>query len=379
LGGGWTEIGNDRILPQAKYIISVFQFDSPDKTKWGEYLGPMVAQQILGTINGVPSLGVVSLHQKQSKIDLTPENIDKYASQQGAIIAIWGEFYLENENVYLYSHLRIIPNEKIPFDYFGVYFGDSLTARLPTVQINFNPINLSRFSLDSMGSMYSRVIELHEKPSATSKIIDTLKVGNGYSLQEKQGEWTKLKIRNGKMGWVQMQTLQIHDGLNKLIGPVLFAQGLLQYVARNHIAAQKTFTKFLSTSNKSEENMTIALAHLLRGASKLHYSRSEYDSTIFNDFYVASSLISNSAPANYLATYYNYWSQMGDTVTMLSKLVESKLVSAINYDEDSLAVCNLLYLYYIHRNAYWENQNIVDMYTKKILFIENYQKQLEMH
>jgi hypothetical protein len=353
--GGIGTIGGTKILPNVKHKILVLEFDSPELSSWGKEISQMLAQEILGTITGVTGAGVVTLRQPQERIILTADTVEGIARDNNAFVVIWGEFYREEQSVFLHSHVRIVPREDIPQSRLGLEFtlyrGGTLRASPPTFQVNFAPIELPLATLESLKSLFEQTVVLHEGPSANSRVVGELKPGDTYYPTQVQGSWIKITMTGNKSGWIRYATLGAQKEFAALRGVMLFAQGALQYISGNFKAAEKTIGTYLQKHGSSQDAMNQALAHLLLGTARWranHWNELPRNEPVSHEYLKAAELLPNaSSPVAYLMI-----ARIAATVFLGAKErydamrdIEERLIHVIQTENDSAAVQNLLTFY----------------------------------
>jgi hypothetical protein len=239
--GGIGVIGDPIILPGIKHKILVLEYDNPIATTWGKDISQIIAQEILGTMIGIRSVGVVNLHQPEKRIVLIPENIEKIANDQKALIVIWGEFYSDDVNIYIHSHVRIIPSEDFPESGIGLTFMvreanfQTMRANPPTHQINFAPIQVSIATLNKLHYFYNQTITVRKEPSEDSDSVGELRPGSTYFVAERKGNWTKIVVSKGVTGWIRHSTLSSLSELREIKAVLKFTQGTLQFIAGSYL------------------------------------------------------------------------------------------------------------------------------------------------
>ncbi len=328
-------------LPGIKYKFVVIEYDNPLNAKWGRDISQLIAQEILGTIVGVRGVGVLNLQQPVNKIILTPEKIQKLANQQEADIAIWGEFYEVDENIYLHSHLRIIDKSNSNF---GLYYKpehiyntlEYVKSDLPTSQINFAPIKISIQTLANLEFLYEQSVMIREQPKSTARIKAKIDMHDTYYILRRKGNWSHIELKkSGVEGWIRHSNLD--KGLSGVNAVVTFAKGLLQYDSRNYEAAERSFDTYLRDYSENENSMNLAMANLLLGNAKMELDKTGPSSSISRSYYNALELIPNYAsPINHLAIYkLRLWENNNYSPTSSEILeLEKQLIKAIKTDNN---------------------------------------------
>lgn len=302
------EIGAENVLPWLENKIVVLEYDSPET--WGQELSQVIAQETLGSIRGVNSIGVINLRQPAERVNLTPEKIEEVAREQEALVVIWGELYQDDTNAYLHTHLRIVPRDTHPESFLRLSLKTNLgtiSANPPTFQINFIPMKVSLKSIKELQTFYSQSVTIREKPDHNAREKGTLKVGDGYGLISLKGDWTKIIVqKRGVTGWVRHSTLGSQEELTDIRAVICFAHGILQYITGNFKTAEETFFYYLERYGEKQDKMNKALAHILLGNARLRANGYENflppEEKISKEYLSAVELLPNNAsPANYLA------------------------------------------------------------------------------
>lgn len=353
--GGIGEIGDPVILPSTKHKILVLEYDNPETALWGRELSQVIAQEILGSILGVSDVGVINLRQKSEHFDLTSEKVEAIALQQGAHVVIWGEFYQNDKNVYIHSHLRIIKRKDYPESSLGLSLSTKwgvLNANPPTLQINFAPVAVPKQLLRNLHEFYSQTNTIHAEPRNDARKLGNLKTKDTYYIREIVGDWTRIGVSNGLTGWIRHATLGSENELNDIRVVVRFSQGLLQYLAGSFSSAQDTLMNYIIHYGKEQDPMNRALAHILLANSRLRAEGYEHElppeEEISIEYLKASDLLPNNAsPVNYLtiALMLKYGTYSFD-VPEMHKL-EEELIRVIKLDNNTDSVHNLYILYRI--------------------------------
>ncbi|MEN8224614.1 MAG: hypothetical protein ABFS05_04565 [Bacteroidota bacterium] len=360
-GGGIGKIGDKTILKNVKHKILVLEYDNPEDQTWGKDISQMIAQEFLGTMNGVFNMGVVHLEQKEdSLVEYTPENILKISNQQEVLITIWGEFYVEGNDVYVYSHLRIIPREDFPEDAFGISMrleiNDSILKAGPaTLQVNFKPIKLSIETLERMHDFYNKTIQIRKDPNESAEIKKALKAGDTYYVLKRENDWMKIITKNATSGWIKYQNLAEQHELNEVASVLRLGQGILQYMAGNYAVSTNTLRRYIEENSITQDHMNRCFSHILLGNSMLHHKKYTYNipdnEQISVQYREALKAFPNNASAvNHLAivTILKDFYKREDSYESFSA-VEKLLIHAIQAENNKNAIRNLEALYIVSR------------------------------
>jgi len=355
-GGGIGKIGDKTILKNVKHKILVLEYDSPTDKTWGKDISQMIAQEILGTMFGVNNMGVVHLEQNEdSLVKYTPENINTISNQQEVLLTIWGEFYTEGNDVYIYSHLRIIPREDFPAEAFGLSLEmesdrSILRAEPATLQLNFKPIKLSIETLKSMHEFYNKTIQIRKDPNSNSNIIKDLVPGDTYFVLRRENEWMKIGTRGGVIGWIKYENLEEQNELGEVGSVITMAQAILQYMAGNYNASTSSLEHY-TESNIGQDPLNRCFSHILFGNSIIYqnkYTRRIPDNEKVSEQYQRALEIMpyNSSAINHLAivTIFRDFHKGRESYWSFTE-VEGLLIHIIKTENNVNAIGNLEALY----------------------------------
>lgn len=385
LGGGIGIIGDKTILPNVKHKILVLEFDNPINKSWGKDISQMIAQEFLGSMKGIFNMGVVHLQQMEDSIvKFTPENILKISEQQEVLITIWGEFYYDNDDIYVYSHLRIIPKEEFPASAFGLSMETfkprrNLYAAPPTLQVNFKPIKISIETLKSMHDFYNSTIEVRSDPDSSASVKKVLEPGDTYYVLARDGDW--MKIGYGiKSGWVRYRNFDKQGELNEVRSVIDLGQGILQYMAGKYNSSISTIETYLNANDSSQDEMNRCFAHILLGNSKLR--EVGYKHEIPNDEEISKHYLAamnafpdHPSPINHLAIINILKHYRDEAEGKLNyKKIERLLIQSIQTynDENSLEILEGLYHVAIdndYLNTQQSNRDYENMIKRQIRLI----------
>jgi len=297
---GVIQLDGPALLPGVKHKIVVLEYDNPGSGTWGKDISQILAHEVLGTVSGISGVGIINLEQPEYKrVDLSSENIQQIGTKQEASIVIWGEFYSDSVNVFLHSRLRVIPQSELSLSASGLG-AYPMNATPPTFQIDFAPITVSIETLNNLSSYFNQTTTIKDAPHGNGKTIGTLPVGAAYYLLQKEGEWTRIQVRNGSTGWVRLSTLGAQKELKEVQSVVTLSQGILQLLAGNFRASEQSLKSYLDLFGNNQDNMNRSFAYLLLGTAKLR----NYENPL-TEFEKAANLLPNHAsPINYLAIAY---------------------------------------------------------------------------
>jgi len=350
-------MGDPLLLPSVRYKILVLEYDSPQKSGWGSDLSQMIAQETIGSMRGVQSVGVIHLSQPQERVVLGPEKVASLAGDQQSRVVVWGEFYEAGKSVYLYSHLRIAPDPSFPgsdlrltAQLAGIAGGQlDVRAGPPTLQVNFAPIAVSSASLSRMRTLSDQTVTLREGPDERAREVGQLRLREPYWLAKVQDGWVLVQSR-GSGGWVRHATLGSEKELKDVGALVQFAQGALQYIAGSYKAAEETFSSYLSQHGSKQDSMNRAMAFILLANAQLGGGRALARLTsgeeISYRYAEAAKLLPNSAaPVNYLAVARLTKYQRTEGPVPELRDLEQRLIHVVKSENDRDAIHNLKVLY----------------------------------
>ncbi|MCB0263654.1 MAG: SH3 domain-containing protein [Calditrichaeota bacterium] len=363
VAGDISRIGGPPRLQGVKHKILVLEFDSPQLSDWGRDISQIIAQQVLGTIEGVTSVGVINLRQTETRIELTPKRIHEEALNQNALVVIWGEFYEDSTDVWLHPHLRLVPREEFPVSAFGLmipdqYSRDTLKAAIPTLQVNFAPLRLPMQTLKDLSRFYRQTVTLRESPDLNAPSTGQLQMGDTYYLIDKQNDWTKISTRSGKTGWIRHTVLDTKKQFEDLQGVVKLAQGIVQYMAGNYRLSANSFQNYLDKNAYRQDSMNRAFAHIMLGNSKFwgkeYFNRIPRDEDVSIEYYRAKQLLpGHPSPVNHLAIVNMYKMRFHPSREMIPA-IEKELIEIIKTQNDLDAIGNLRIAYgMVERNLDW--------------------------
>jgi hypothetical protein len=323
---------DSNLLPDVGYKIAVLEFENPG-AKWGLELSQVLTREIIGSMRGVRSVGVVNLRQDAEHMDLNLSTVTEIAHRQAALIVVWGEFYENGSKVYLHSHLRIVPDDKIAKSPLALSLQTGkgeIKAMPPSLLINFAPIELNTSSLKAIQESHSQSAAIHSDPRESAPEIGRLQTEDGFGVENVEGPWMQIRTRQGKAGWVHYGALEEQKELSELQAVVVFAQGVLQYLAGNFGTAESTISNYLGRWGEKQDKANLALAHILSGNARFKAGGSGPAS---EDYLKAAELLPHdAAPANYLAIArlleyewaQEYRPEMHDLETRLIRAVQSQ-------------------------------------------------------
>ncbi len=349
------------LLPNVKHKIVVLEYDNPLNTTWGKDISQIISQEILGTMTGVQSVGVVNLYQSEDKVVYTPNEIKEIGDRQKALIVIWGEFYIENDNVYLHSHLRIIPSKDFPESGLGLRaeMGD-LKALPPTLQVNFKPIKLKTQALEKLHSFYNQTNIIRKKPDDQSQEIGKINLRDAYTINSRNGDWSKITLSSGISGWIKHSTLSRQEELIEIKNSLKLPQGILQYISGSYNTAINSLENYISLSGFHQEKMNLAFSHILLGTAILRSILSQHRSIsievknkVIGEYEIANSILKNNSSA------INYITVVKCVLGEFDRSLEQKLINIIRTYNDVDAIHNLKNIYQdaLYGGDFWEKNH----------------------
>jgi len=257
---GMEGLMSDREWFERSNKILVLEYENPLGGRAGAQLAQLIGRMALATTTGVDKFAVVTLQQEEEHIPLTERNVEALAVRQRAPVVVWGEFYEQNERIFVTSHLRYAlmdtdpnvrpdPTERSPvklsWDISKLKIPDrtQANASLPAAQVNFFPLGLSSNDLSSLESAWRKTLTLHAKRDENSAEVGELGLDIPYRVIDSSNGWTQVlthkstSSRNMSFGWVRLGDLSQLDTFNELTGVVLYAQGLMQFLVRGRLPA----------------------------------------------------------------------------------------------------------------------------------------------
>jgi hypothetical protein len=383
--------------------ILVLEYQNPFSGGGGVQLAELIGHMALATTTGVDKFAVVILRQEKEQIPLTEKNVETLAVRQSAPVVVWGEFYKQNERIFVTSHLRYAsmdtdpnvrphPTErsqvKLSWDISKLKIPDrtQANASLPAAQVNFSPLELSSNDLSSLENAWFKTLTLHAERDENSAEVGQLWLNTPYYVIGSSNGWTEVFIpqskfsrRNEYVGWVRLGDLSQLDTFNELTGVVLYAQGLMQFSTKNYRAAAKTFTEYLEKYGSQQDPANQALARILIGYSIMKYSTDL--GLPLKQFDIAKTLLPNSSsPVNCIALdLFVKASRSGATKEEIRQL-EKDLIRVIQIDSNVEAIRNLETLYQLpHAAEYFENSSASFMEARKtqLQFLRQLEQQIQ--
>jgi hypothetical protein len=375
-GGKWHD---PEYFPGEPNKVLVLDYESPFGGQEGRQLSNLLGRLLLSTIEGVKGLRVIILDQDEVHVALTDENIGAVMNTQKAELVIWGEFYMQGDRVFVTSHIRYrpIPNyDGRDFLTVGQDIGGRLDfpgnppppvtfsqkaayAALPTSQINFSPIEISKRDLARLEDAWRKSITLHKQPDEGSTVVGELSLRQSHTLIGSMNGWSHIKINDvpEKSGWARLSDVSQVDHFKDLSALVLYTQGLMQFLdIQNHMqdpmlfwspnwsAIAKTFQTYLEKFSRSQDRMNEAVARILLGYSLLELE--ENPTSSLQQFDRAKTLLPNSAsPVNFAALAIFAKTNSSSETTREMQQLERDLIHVIQADNDGDAVRNLKNLY----------------------------------
>jgi hypothetical protein len=386
--------------------ILVLEYENPFGGRGGVQLAELIGHMALATTTGVDKFAVVTLRQEEEHIPLTEKNVETLAVRQSAPVVVWGEFYEQNERIFVTSHLRYAsmdtdsnvrphPTERSPvklsWDISKLKIPDrtQANASLPAAQVNFSPLELSSSDLSSLEKAWFKTLTLHATRDENSAEVGQLWLNTPYHVIGSSNGWTQVLIpqsthfdsvrRNEYVGWVRLGDLSQLDTFNELTGVVLYAQGLMQFSTKNYRAAAKTFTEYLEKYGSRQDPANQAVARILIGYSIMKYSTDL--GLPLKQFDIAKTLLPNSSsPVNCIALdLFVKASRSGATKEEIRQL-EKDLIRVIQIDNNVDAIRNLDTLYQLpHAAEYFENSSGSFMEARKtqLQFLRQLEQQIQ--
>jgi len=393
--------------------ILVLEYENPFGGHEGVQLSELIGRMALGTTTGVDKFAVITLRQEEKHKPLTEANVEKLALRQRTPVVIWGEFYEENEGVFVTSHLRFASIDtdlnlddssieqsplRLTWDVKKLNIRDrsQAYASLPAAQVNFSPLKISTSDLRSLEATWRETLILHEDPKENSVKIGELKLATPYQIIGSEGRWTHVithSLSSGRpivpahgitrfpfgtgsirlpredanvKGWVRLGDLSRLDTFNELTSVVCYAQGLMQFYTQNYVAAAETFKQYLQNYASSQDSANQAIAHLIIGYCMM--KRPGDLGAALNEFEMAKRLLPNSSsPVNCMAlALFEKVSRSAATGEEMQQL-ETELVRVIRIDSDLDAIRNLETLYQLpNAEQYFGNKSANFMETRQM-------------
>lgn len=342
--GAMAKMGDAIQLQQVRNKVLVLEFDNPPGQAWGRDIANLLAQAVLGSTEGVPSFGVVSLSQPEKRLVLDGPRVDSLAREQRARVTLWGEFLSDREQVYLRIHLRLMSDSDDAFSDLRLTTfreGNMLTASPPTRQVNFAPVAIPRALLEQLHTMALGNLTLVAEPREGARAVNALRLRNSYFLAGRRGAWTLVQTKGGPPGWVRLDVLTAADHAPQLAPVIHFAQGALQVMAGNRQAGTATLRRYLDQEASGQDTMNRALANLLLAVASYHGNA--FEPTERPLLEVARLLPNSAAAANYLAVARLYEDRKPSRADLED--TERRLIAAVRRDGDPEAIRNLSALY----------------------------------
>jgi hypothetical protein len=338
---------DNELLTGSRNKVVVLEYGNPGESKWGLECSEILTREIIGSIRGVPSVGVVNLRQDERRMELTLTNVLEMAQRQKAMVVVWGEFYQVGEKIYLHSHCRIVPWQKIavaPVSLSIKTAQGELKAEPPSLMVNFTPVEITTNSLLALRASHETSATIHSEPSETSAAVGRLSTTDGFGVLSAQSGWMKIRTWENYEGWVHYATLENQKDLNSLQAVIRFAQGALQYVSGNYETSEATLTMYLETCGK-QDAANLALARILLGNARFRGGKKEFAESASSEYLKAIDLLpENAAPVNYLAVARLLKHSATRTYTPEMTDLESRLIRAVQQG-NAEAATNLRILY----------------------------------
>jgi hypothetical protein len=292
------------LLPACKNKIAVLEYENPLGAPWGLKLSQILTQEIIGSIRGVPSVGVLDLRQDEPHVELTLSNVTAIARRQNAQVVVWGEFYEGGNKTYFHSHLQIVPLDKFGKPSLSLSVQTrkgAVTATPPSLVVNFAPVEFTTSSLRALRDSHQQTTAVRSDPQESARRVATLGTRDGFGVEAVTGPWMKIRTKENVAGWVHYATLENRKELSGLESVVRFAQGALQYLVGNYETAEATMSAYLDGCGKQDE-ANLALAHILLGNARFRGREGPSDVRVAQEYLKAAELLPNeAAPVNYLA------------------------------------------------------------------------------
>jgi tetratricopeptide (TPR) repeat protein len=389
--------------------ILVLEYENPFGGRGGVQLAELIGHMALATTTGVDKFAVVTLRQEKEHIPLTEKNVETLAVRQSAPVVVWGEFYEQNERIFVTSHLRyasmdtdpnvrLDPTErsqvKLSWDISKLKIPDrtQANASLPAAQVNFSPLELSSSDLSSLENAWFKTLTLHAKPDENSAEVGQLRLDTPYHVIGSSNGWTQVAIPRSTdffsyyrtmldmyVGWVRLGDLSQLHTFNELTGVVLYAQGLMQFSTKNYRAAAKTFTEYLEKYGSRQDSANQAVAHILIGYSILKGSGDRGLS--LKEFETAKRLLPNSSsPVNCIALALFEKASRSAASEEEMRQLENDLIRVIQIDNDVDAIRNLESLYQVPQAAKYFKNNSGDFMQARemqLRFLRNLEQQVQ--
>lgn len=356
--GAMGSIDDDEWYRRANHKIMVLRFDSPQQQQWGTQLAQLLSNYTLASMQGVNSLAVFSLGHADEAFALNQRLIASRAQLQRAPVVIWGSFYTHEDNIFVHPHISLFPKEAhggfwqdIHLDIAGweVPGVSRIVATLPTHHINFAPIEMDESTLQQMGVLQDQAFTLRAQPQPDARATGRLNFNVPYYVMETRGEWTRFLMREQGEGWAKMSTVFNQPQFDALKAVSLYAQGLLQFIARNDVAAIQTFDQYFKRYSNQQDAINLGTAQLILGCSYYRLGLEQGHAMMKQSEYAfeqaAQLLPLNAAPTN-CQTLVTFWKiKQGICTPEDVYALEKALIELIQTTADGDAIDNLKALY----------------------------------
>jgi len=290
-------------LRPALQQMTILEFTSPVPSDLGPALSFFMGRQILRAVRSTNGISIVPLGGTGDYLD--DDLIERIADDHHAEFIVWGEFYDSDGSVVVQTHVRVFNRAPLSEVDLGLDYRTpegTMEARLPSYQINFTPVELSPGSIAMLRAAFVTRQPLRQNTGMEALVTDTLIFQQENTILSIQQNWLRIETAKKAFGWLA-PTPALDDNIFRHAGE--FIAGVSFFLAGDYAASQQQFKQFLQSATE-EEDVTLALAHLLAGSSELRAHDMSMglpdEETVTQEYKSAVTLLPDSpSPVDFLA------------------------------------------------------------------------------
>ncbi len=295
-------------LPLARQRAAVLAFESPQDSM----LGPAIARAVaLSLRDNLPEYGEISVvvpRNAHERFTENPDYVDTIAAQRKYSLLIYGEYYIDGENVQIRCYARLVPHSPVTEQSFGLTLRldeGIMKASPPTLQMNFPLLSVPRSLAGQWNAAATAATTLSQQPLPGAPQAGAIKPTESVTFAERRENWIRVKAEPGLEGWLNLppapqgQAFPAPD----LFG---FARLAARFMEANFPDAEKEAADLLGKEKDRQNSMNLAFLRILYGNSMLRQAPAgeplaRYDA-IESEYKEAQRLVpGNASPVDHLA------------------------------------------------------------------------------
>ncbi|MBL0175493.1 MAG: SH3 domain-containing protein [Ignavibacteria bacterium] len=341
-------------LPRSSIRAVVLQFESPDSAYLGTTIARLFAAEIASSMRDMNGATARIARGPDDHPSINEGAVEDIARREGAVIAVWGSYFLDGDSVSVVTHARIIPTPPLTERDFALVYQTAqgeLIARLPSRQLNFATIMFSRAELDAVHAASVAGLPVRREASEAGASLGTVRSDQNLHILSRGNGWAQIRIDSASTGWIQVPQ-SFAKPAERTSGPSLLAAGIAQYAAGDYQGAENSMIAYVNTSGRDQDMFNLATTRLLLGKARIRGMNATTslpkDETASSDFERAAALLpDNAAPVEHLAVTRLMRYQGSPDATRIEglKTSEREMITALREDPDSVSVNNLRVFY----------------------------------